>query len=1156
MKSIQKDFCILILLVFYIGNINAQMINKNPDPMGNPWIVGGAPAGYDCYDIGINFTPTEASFNKPLPASVYNNNLNINYLPPVYNQLTGENSCLQVCEIYYTLSYELNRKRNIPAGTNNNHLNMYHPLYTYNLLNGGSNSGTYWGDGFNLVKENGCPSYSDFWDIALFNPSSRLKYWMNGASQYNAGMNNTISTIYQFEYDTSVTNLNYLKHWIADHGTGSTTGGLIIISVNALDWVESSLPNGSPHATDAVITQLGTTGSHGITLVGYDDSIWALDINQDGQYTNNVDLNNDGYINIMDFEKGAFYFINSWGTGSGTDGYYYLPYALLWSTPSLQNPGLTFCHPYSCDVFNNPLIGIPSPEITINANIEYEERQRLYFSVGYRDINSTLPISKTDLQLFNTQGGYMKMRGAYDGPIDLGFNYSHYYKDNQNEPFQRIYFMINESDQNNVAEGLVNSITLVDHRWNEEFELPFEIPNHTIHNGENCNFVDYYLLPHHEYNISSNTELTTNRISRFTTNINTAVLTLANNKEIHMYGGEIFVNYAGSLRLLDNAKIVAKRGYNKIIIDGSLILGSNVQFVTENEALLEIHLNGNNFTICSDIKFLGNGGGYIDLYLNNESGTVTIKNATFERTNVISKTAYLILDNCNIKNEAGYLYSKSGNINCTNSTFTNTGLYLYNSSGNLNELASVDGCTFTNNISGMYGLCIENYGKYSIMNNSIEGYSDGINLYYSGTGVAGNQKIENNVIQSCQMNGIIAYNSIGSVFRNKICNNYYGVRFMNNCNFALHGDPAAWTLSQTQQIENNINCEVYTSEFSFPYYFIYNSIVDPDNLGKPTDPLLHFDRPVYANTTKADVKFNHWGAGFNQVDDLMGNNTIFLTYPTWTPGTIPTTTADEDLYTSASNNFADGNYQVAKSQYQLLIELYPKSKYAEAAIKELMRLEEYSGKDFSGLKAYLLTNDSITADSTLSKLADISANQCDVKLGNWSQAINWYENKILNPSCLEDSVFAIIDLGYVYSLMENQGLKSAYSGNLKQFIPETKEKYFEHRDYLLSLLPIEMMSDKLRNDLTNLSYGSLLQNVPNPFKGKTQIWYKVEKQANVNISVIDMTGKEIKIIEQGLKDKGTYKADFVNSGLTPGTYFYSLELDGKKSDTKKMLIMR
>ena len=129
--------------------------------------------------------------------------------------------------------------------------------------------------------------------------------------------------------------------------------------------------------------------------------------------------------------------------------------------------------------------------------------------------------------------------------------------------------------------------------------------------------------------------------------------------------------------------------------------------------------------------------------------------------------------------------------------------------------------------------------------------------------------------------------------------------------------------------------------------------------------------------------------------------------------------------------------------------------------------------------------------------------------------------------------------------MENQGLKSAYTGNLKQFIPETKEKYFEHRNYLLSLLPGETMSDKLHNDLTNLSYGSLLQNAPNPFTGNTQIWYKVEKQA-----------KEIQIIEQGLKDKGTYKAAFINSGLTPGTYFYSLIIDGKKSDTKKMVIMR
>jgi len=83
-----------------------------------------------------------------------------------------------------------------------------------------------------------------------------------------------------------------------------------------------------------------------------------------------------------------------------------------------------------------------------------------------------------------------------------------------------------------------------------------------------------------------------------------------------------------------------------------------------------------------------------------------------------------------------------------------------------------------------------------------------------------------------------------------------------------------------------------------------------------------------------------------------------------------------------------------------------------------------------------------------------------------------------------------------------------------------------------------------------------LQNVPNPFTGSTQIWYKVEKKVNVTISITDLTGKEVQKIAQGIKGKGNYKVDFLNSGLTPGTYFYSLELDGKKSNTKKMVIMR
>ena len=157
---------------------------------------------------------------------------------------------------------------------------------------------------------------------------------------------------------------------------------------------------------------------------------------------------------------------------------------------------------------------------------------------------------------------------------------------------------------------------------------------------------------------------------------------------------------------------------------------------------------------------------------------------------------------------------------------------------------------------------------------------------------------------------------------------------MNNCNFSLHGNPDAQILEQTQQIRDNTACEVYASEFSFPWYFRYNSIVDNDNLGKPNDPLLHFDRPVYANVTKADVKNNHWGSGFDASVDFMGNNTIFMWDPFWTPGgSLASIDPAEDLYNSASGSFEAGNYLIAKNQFQLLIQLYPKSKFAEAAIK-------------------------------------------------------------------------------------------------------------------------------------------------------------------------------------------------------------------------------
>lgn len=624
----------------------------------------------------------------------------------------------------------------------------------------------------------------------------------------------------------------------------------------------------------------------------------------------------------------------------------------------------------------------------------------------------------------------------------------------------------------------------------------------------------------------------------------------------YVAGGTISINPSNSLTITSNTTL--NLGYSAATMDvqpgATLVIQDNVQFLGNYNN--NIQINGN-IQIGQNVAFTRNGStGYFDgLYLNNNSLQTSITVANFNNSHFHNYGASLLMNNCTF-NDCYIIYSYRGNVMVTNSIFDRTWLYLENQTNDPDLIATVTGCNFSTTYT-MAGIDIWNYGKYFIENNTIQGYYNGIQICYSGNGNTGNQSIFENNIYNSTMAGIIAYNTTGSFAGNNIHANKYGVRLMNTCNVALFGNPGAQNYSQAQQIMDNTSYEVYASQFSFPWYFRYNAIIDEDNLGNPSDPLVFHDRPNVPPLLKLDVMYNCWGDNFNPDQDLKTTNGVFKWLPTWCPGgggAIPDAT--EDMYLSAVNQFENGNYTEAKNLFQLLIQQHPKSDYAQAAMKELFRLEEYISSDYEGLREYYRTNDSIMTDTFLVKLGDFLANKCNIKIENWPDAIGWYESKILNPESAEDSIFAIIDLGYVYFLMENEGLKTTYEGALKQYKPESKEKYFKYRDYLLSLLPGETISEQFNKDLTNLTYGSLLQNVPNPFTESTQIWYKLDRSANVTISINDLVGKEISHISQGFKNRGTFNVNFINTHLLPGIYLYSLILDGKVSDTKKMSIVR
>ena len=88
-----------------------------------------------------------------------------------------------------------------------------------------------------------------------------------------------------------------------------------------------------------------------------------------------------------------------------------------------------------------------------------------------------------------------------------------------------------------------------------------------------------------------------------------------------------------------------------------------------------------------------------------------------------------------------------------------------------------------------------------------------------------------------------------------------------------------------------------------------------------------------------------------------------------------------------------------------------------------------------------------------------------------------------------------------------------------------------------------------------LSSASLEQNVPNPLTNTTSVRYNIPANAkSAHLIITDMSGKTIKQIELNKTGAGIINIDA--AALHGGTYNYSLVIDGKIIDTKRMVIAR
>jgi tetratricopeptide (TPR) repeat protein len=629
---------------------------------------------------------------------------------------------------------------------------------------------------------------------------------------------------------------------------------------------------------------------------------------------------------------------------------------------------------------------------------------------------------------------------------------------------------------------------------------------------------------------------------------------------------------------------------NDQTVTGNFLIGGNITIKSTAEVqianLSEFYLQDGNsriyvegeLNIGSDVLLKGQDESFMSLIRRNTGGVLTFGSGTKLNHMRIELTgyplmSYLLLDDLIFNNF--HINGQVVSIDVTNSSFTSGWMQISNCDDlNMHDCEftyanlMVSGNTFTPELStGLIYDCnfshvnsfgaavtIENMPRYSFSRNNVYGYLTGLNVFNSGE--AKMASVSTNEIHNNYENGIMVYNSHAYMRMNNIRDNDEdGISLHNKSYVRLDGDPAAKYVSQTQRFRDNGMYEIFSDQGSFPEQFRWNAIIDEDNSSDGYE-LVFCETQI---SEEKDVRYNYWGSeeNFNPELDF---------YPWQDYSYLPKfkliddeedISDDELLFNSAENNFEIGNYSVAQNEYKQVIELYPTSKFAIASIKQLYSVESYAGNDFNSLKQYYRNNIVILSNPDLIKFADFFANKCDIKLENWQTAIDWFEYEILNPDSYADSLYAVIDLGNTYLLMQQGGLKTAYIGNLTEHIPASVEQYTTKRDYLISLLPnVKPSNDQVKNNLASLIGGELLQNVPNPFNGTTQIWFKLTEESNVSVTIYDYTGKEVSVINPGSLKSGNHSVEFNSANLSAGIYFYSLEVNGTKTDTKKMTLMK
>ncbi|MCX6304412.1 MAG: hypothetical protein NT040_05555 [Bacteroidetes bacterium] len=399
-----------------------------------------------------------------------------NSTQPYFRPITYQSGyeCGQSAGIAFNFTYEIDRLRGIAA---NQTSTQYPTHFSWDFLNNANNyQGASFFDSWEIVKACGNMNITEYGGAQNTGGYTR---WISGYDMYYSGMHNRINSVKAIRVDTPE-GLQTLKYWLYDHLTGASVGGVANIYGQYFGTPTTTLPANTPLAGKYVMTYWGGSPSHAWTICGYNDSI-RYDFNGDGQYTNNIDINNDGVVDMHDWEKGGLKFANGYaGPGWCDAGFCYTMYKNL--ADNIGYGGIWNHTVYVLDVKSTC-----SPALTMKVTLKHTSRNKLKITAGVNtDIAATTPSYVQEFPIFNNQGGDLYMQGGTteaDKTIEFGLDLAPLV--NQITPNQpaKFFLQVQETDPSGAATGEIVSWSLIDYTGTPAITTTYAGSNVPIQNN-------------------------------------------------------------------------------------------------------------------------------------------------------------------------------------------------------------------------------------------------------------------------------------------------------------------------------------------------------------------------------------------------------------------------------------------------------------------------------------------------------------------------------------------------------------------------------------------------------------------------------------------------------------------------------------------------